>query len=128
MNGKENIWYAVDESQNAFSLFANNDELKLKVNNPTLYPTTEVLEKCMGSLSRQNVEESDLKNIYKKSVLDNYQLLDADGKEISTHELIEKYFQHPDICFINIPTPRFVFTEDHKKVTQIPKRMQKEDQ
>ena len=91
-NGKENLWYPVDEKTNAYSLFSSAD-LRLEITDPSGYPDINVLEQNYGSLSRRYAEG------WVENKKNNFRLLDVDDQEITVDELLEKYYQHPEICF-----------------------------
>ena len=93
LNRNENIWFPVDEKTNVFSLFKSND-LRLTVTNPAVYPSPNVMEKEYSSIVKQE-ERGGTQN--KKNIL---RLMDTDGTEISVPEMIDKYFQNPESCFI----------------------------
>jgi hypothetical protein len=92
LNRNENIWFTVDDSTNAFSLFKSND-LRLTVTNPDFYPSPNVIEKEYSSIIKQE-ERGGTQN--KKNI---FRLLDVDGTEIPIAEMIDKYLHNPESCF-----------------------------
>jgi hypothetical protein len=93
IDGRQNIYYPVEEV-NIFSLFDDPDDPRLKVLSPDAYPTKSVIEESFRFLLDYNSNEGG-GNIEKK-----YRLIDADGKEITPSELVEKYFKLPESCFV----------------------------
>lgn len=95
VDGRENLYFPADKDlTKVFSLFANNDDLRLTILDPPFYPSAIVLEKCLGSFVKYDGEEC-LEN----KVLGKYRLEDANGTEITVHELIHQYLGNPEICF-----------------------------
>ncbi|HJR84087.1 MAG TPA: hypothetical protein VJ772_01835 [Nitrososphaeraceae archaeon] len=96
ISNRNNLYFPSDEDQNIFSLFSNND-FRLKVRNDAFYPSTTVLE----TLISENIEEKHhAEDPLEKIKFQNYRLLDHEGKEISSKELVERYLSNPQICFI----------------------------
>lgn len=90
---RENLYFPADEDiTSVFSLFAKNDDMKLTITNPTVYPSKKVLEKMLITIVKQNAGDGE-DNIAK------YRLQDHHGTIISGPELIEKYLYNPELCF-----------------------------
>jgi Bifunctional DNA primase/polymerase, N-terminal len=97
INRRENIYFPVEEDTNLFHIFDDStNDLRLKVPTPDIFPSKNFLEGQFRILSKYSAEEgSDFtKKIY------CYKLIDVDGSEISLDQLIEKYFNNPDDCFV----------------------------
>jgi hypothetical protein len=94
---REKLWFPVNDQDKAFSLFDNNKDKRLKITNPLFYPSINVLEDFSRNSKIYDAERS-IEN--KKNFSEIYKLEDYDGIEITEHELFEKYFSNPEICFI----------------------------
>lgn len=91
-----NIFFPVDATpggSNIFALFQDPDDIRLKVPDQNDYPTIIVIEDSIRS-SLEYSSEDGVGNGQK------YKILDVDGKEITPHQLAEKYFSSPENCFI----------------------------
>lgn len=93
INGRFNIFFPVEEVEdgNIFSLFENVDVPKLKISNPSLYPTTDLIEESFRFLLGRYSNGAEDKR---------YRIIDVDDKEITRHELAQKYYSSPESCFI----------------------------
>jgi hypothetical protein len=98
----ENIYFPVDETgENIFSLFTDNDH-RLHVINSDLYPSKQLIQNSFKSTvkCREKYRDKEGDSFEKILLLDIYRLKDADGKEITLDQLVERYFSDPDTCFI----------------------------
>ncbi len=96
IDGRQNIYYPVDEEGNLFSMFDDNKDLRLKVSDPGIFPSKNFLKKQFRILSKYYIEEGG--SIFKKKSC--YKLVDIDGGEISVDHLIDKYLNNPETCFV----------------------------
>jgi hypothetical protein len=95
MDGRENLYFPADKDiTKVFSLFANSEDLRLTVSEPAMYPSMIVLEKNFSSFVKYEEEGGLEKNVFGK-----YRLEDADGTEITVHQLVQKYLYNPEVCF-----------------------------
>jgi hypothetical protein len=91
MDGRQIICFPVEESGNIiFSLFEDPDDIRLKVSDIEIYPLKQLLEESFGSLSNYSS---------KAGVGRKYQLIDPEGHEITSSNLIDKYLCNPESCF-----------------------------
>lgn len=103
INNRQNIYYPVEEidllSSSIFDK-SSSDEPKLVVKEPMIYPSKNFLEEQFRVLSKCNGENpiSFEKNISPASS-SIYKLIDTDGTEIPVNQLIERYFNNPEVCF-----------------------------
>ena len=93
INRSENLWFPVDDRTNAFSIFRDSNR-KLWVSDSKVYPSQNVIEEEYSSIVKQDAE----RGTQNKKIF--YRLEDANGSEISVSELGQKYFLHPESCFI----------------------------
>jgi hypothetical protein len=101
INGKENIYFPVDEDEdegNIFSLFENGKDYRLTIKDPMMYPSKNVLEKELRTIVRR---EEKIQAENKIKFCSDYKILDVDGIELSVDQLLEKYFTNSESCFMN---------------------------
>jgi hypothetical protein len=140
INGRQNIWFPVDEQNiplfNIFSESAenedDNDDLKLKVFKPETFPSKTFLKEQFRTFINHHYNEvllSEKKFSYLK-------LLDVDGSEITVDELIDKYFNDIEDCFSKGYTENILLSQDntnnqdhhHQQQIEEEKNFQKSDQ
>jgi hypothetical protein len=96
INGSQNIYFPVEEEGNIFSIFEDPDNPKLKVSNPDIFPSKSFLKEEFRILSKHNDRE---RVVFEKNI-SCYKLVDIDGSEITVDQLLEKYFDNPEECFV----------------------------
>ena len=95
MDGRENVYFPADKDlTKVFSLFTDSEDHRLTISEPAFYPRTYVLEQNFSSFVNYEAEGGLEKNVFRK-----YRLEDADGTEITVHELVQKYLYNPQVCF-----------------------------
>jgi len=86
---RANIYSPVEET-NIFTMFQNSQDFRLRITDPSLFPSRQVLEEHFRRIVKYRHKEGDRSR---------YKLVDENGVEISVEELIDKYFNNPEICF-----------------------------
>ena len=101
IDGREKIWFPVDSEDKAFSLFQNQNDKRLTVNDPSIYPYPFRLElELEESTRRRKIYDAEIAIENKKNISEIYRLEDADKTEISVKQLVDKYLSNPESCFI----------------------------
>lgn len=100
INGKENIYFPVEGEEdqgNIFSLFDSAQDFRLKINDPIVYPSKNVLEKEFRTLVRREGKDQ-VEN--KTKFCSDYKILDVDESELSVDQLLDRYIDNAESCFI----------------------------
>jgi len=84
----ENIYWSDLDNGSTFSLFSGENDSRLTVKYPRLYPTKNFLMEMFG-------EEWGIE----KNIFDIYRLEDENGIEITPEQLVDRYFSDPELCF-----------------------------
>ena len=85
---RANIYSPVEET-NIFTMFQNSQDFRLRITNPSLFPSRQVLEEHFRRIVKYRHKDGDRLK---------YKLVDEKG-EISVEELIDRYLSNPEICF-----------------------------
>ena len=94
---RENIYVPADENS-LFHIFDDDKDVKIKVTDNEVFPSKNFLEKQFRTFVKKNADDVAVleKNLYR------YKLIDVDGSEISVDQLIDRYFNSPEDCFIKM--------------------------
>jgi hypothetical protein len=102
INRKYNIFFPVeqDNTDNSinklYSIFDDSSTLRLKIPDADKFPTKNFLKEQFRTLSKRS---SDGGGVFEKNFT-KYKLVDSDGTEITVDELIDKYYDNPEECFV----------------------------
>jgi hypothetical protein len=97
IDGREKIWFPVDSEDRTFSLFKDQNDKRLTITDPSVYPYSLLMQQ---STRRRKIYDAEIAIENKKNISEIYSLQDSDGTEISVKQLIEKYLSNPESCFI----------------------------
>ncbi len=101
IDGREKIWFPVDNEDRTFSLFQNQNDKRLTVNDLSIYPYPFRLElELEDSTRRRKIYDAEIAIENKKNISEIYRLEDANKTEISVKQLVDKYLSNPKSCFI----------------------------
>jgi hypothetical protein len=92
INRNEVISYPVEEG-NIFSIFNDENDLRLEITDLSLFPSRKLLEESFRTIVKQEDKGGVLK------INNKFRLVDEDGIDISTDELIDRYLADPETCF-----------------------------
>jgi hypothetical protein len=102
INGKYNIYFPVEEG-NLYSIFDDTSSsasasgnLKLKVSQHERFPSNNFLKEQFRILSRRSSNDG---GVFEKN-FSCYKLLDVDGSEITVDQIIDKYYNNAEECFV----------------------------
>jgi hypothetical protein len=110
INKSENLYSPVEDS--VFSLFDNDADFRLKMTDCKLYPDKSFLEEEFRTIVKhedkwgvkngknEHSENGNSDNGQRQKQTQRYRLLDADGIEIIASEMIDRYLNDPETCFI----------------------------
>jgi hypothetical protein len=120
LDRRENLYCPVDEMATS-SIFAMSDDAnpydyRLKVKEPHLYPSKNVLMDCIRTFVKKNVQSptsTTKNNFYQK-----YKLVDHNGVEITTEELIDRYLSNPEKAFRKDYLPENKAAEEDQKLVR----------
>lgn len=110
INGNEILAFPVDSKAPLSAIFTDENDLRLKIDDPALYPTKNILEEEFRTFIEHDAKEGGKNN-------EKFLILDPDGNELTVNELVDRYLSNPEICFIqNYTTPA---TQDQIAVTNL---------
>ena len=100
LDRRGNIYLHVEEG-NLFSMFgdstiANVANPKLKVPSPDVFPSKNFLKEQFRISLEKNADEG----VFSEKNFSCYRLVDINGTEITLDQLLDKYFNNPDECFV----------------------------
>ena len=76
-------------------MFDDDGDLRLKILDYRVYPIRNVLEEEFRTIVKHDAKEA-----VKNSDFQRYKIVDEDGTEITVSQLIDKYLNDLDSCFI----------------------------
>jgi hypothetical protein len=82
-------FYSFSDKKNIFPY-----EVKMKVEDSKLFPTKKTLELQISESLEYSSKYEEKENI-------NFKLVDVDGNEISTKQLVDRYFSNPEMYFLD---------------------------
>ncbi|MGC2308350.1 MAG: hypothetical protein WA461_08105 [Nitrososphaeraceae archaeon] len=88
IDGKANIYFPIEEGCINI-LFKDGKDPRLTVTDPTFYPSRKILEDSCRTIVEYCSKAGGVK----------YRLVDHEGNDIATQELIDRYLSNPEICF-----------------------------
>jgi hypothetical protein len=93
---RENIYVPVEEG-NLFHVFDDdNNNLRIKVSSPELFPSKNFLKEQFRTFVKKNAGDM----VVLEKNFSPYKLVDVDGQtKISLDQLVDRYFATPDDCF-----------------------------
>ena len=97
LDRRENLWFSVDSEDKAFSLFKDQNDKRLTITEPSVYPYSLVMEQFTR---RRKIYYAEIAMKNKKNISEIYSLQDCDVTEISVKQLVDKYLSNPESCFI----------------------------
>ena len=118
LNKSENLYCPVDEvgTSNIFAMSddANPDDYRLKIKEPYLYPSKNVLMNCIRTFVEHHAEGNTSTN--KIHYFQKYRLVDHNGVEITTEELVDRYLSNHEETFKKDYPLENEATEEHQKL------------
>lgn len=98
INGNELICFPVEDGNgNIFNIFDDENDLRLKIKDDSLFPTRSLLEKNFSTFINHDAKEGE----YKNKNFEEYKLVDHKENEITVQELVDRYLYDPWTCFTN---------------------------
>ncbi|MGB7664071.1 MAG: hypothetical protein WBL67_15155 [Nitrososphaeraceae archaeon] len=120
LDRRENLYCPVDEVGTS-SIFAMSDDAnpydyRLKVKEPHLYPSKNILMNCIRTFVKKNVQSPTSTTNFQN--FQKYRLVDHNGVEITTEELIDRYLSNPEKAFKKDYPPENKAAEEDQKLVR----------
>ena len=100
----------------AMSDDANPYDYRLKVKEPHLYPSKNILMNCIRTFVKKNVQSPTSTTNFQN--FQKYRLVDHNGVEITTEELIDRYLSNPEKAFKKDYPPENKAAEEDQKLVR----------